>query len=160
MKSQSLRMALGRLQTRRVVKRICRGFYANPFNTPTLEEISAEIYKPSYISLESALYRHGILSQFPFTLTCVTTRLPRKFKTTFGAIEYRQVSKNRFFGFVRKDSYFQAEPEKALADFLYLNKRRELKGQLSEFKMEKVNPRRLRRYLRKMGIPTPTLPAL
>jgi len=88
MDNHSLTVNLSRLNNKKIVKRICRGFYANPFNTPTLEEISNQIYQPSYISLESALYSWGILSQIPYVLTCVTTHLPRTFNTSFGSIEF------------------------------------------------------------------------
>ena len=64
MNSHSLRVNLSRLNDKKVIKRICRGYYANPFNMPILEEISSQIYQPSYISLESALYSWGILSIF------------------------------------------------------------------------------------------------
>ena len=152
MNRHALRMALKRLADRKVIQRICRGFYANPFNPPTLEEISTEIYKPSYISLESALSRHGILSQIPQTLTCVTTRLPRKFKTSFGTIEYRQVARKYFFGFLRTNSYWISEPEKALVDFLYLNRRRVIQGFISELELKTLNQKKLRAYAKKTGV--------
>src|SRR3989338_8288835 len=93
----ALRIALKRLVDKGVIQRISRGFYANPFNLPSLEEISAEIYRPSYISLESALSRFGILSQIPLVLTCVTTRNTRTFNTSFGTIQYQRIQKKYFF---------------------------------------------------------------
>lgn len=156
LKGPSLRVALKRLTDRKIIQRILRSYYANPFNPPTVEEVSAVIYPPSYISLESALCRHGVLSQLPYTLTCVTTRLPRKFKTPYGPLEYRQVKKKYFFGFARRDSWFLAEPEKAVADFLYLNrdlnKKDVLKGMFSEFKLRRLNSKKLQSYAQKMGI--------
>ncbi len=152
MDPHTLRVALGRLTQRKILQRICRGYYANPFHPPTLEEISAEIYKPSYISLESALSRHGVLSQIPQVLTCVTSRLPRKAETSFGTIRYQQVKKACLFGFVKEGPCFLAEPEKALVDFLYLNRRGEIQGMVSEFKIDRLNRQRLNSYAKKMGV--------
>ena len=152
MKPPTLRVALGRLARRGVLQRICRGYYANPFNLPSLEEISACVYQPSYVSLESALSRHGILSQIPYTLTCVTTRLPWRLNTSFGRMEYRQMKKSFFFGFTRQEDYLLAEPEKALVDFIYLNKRVDVRGLSSELHLEPLHLRKLRSYARRMQV--------
>lgn len=152
LKTHSLRVALKRLAGRKIIQRIARGYYANPFNPPTLEEVSGEIYRPSYISLESALYRYGVLSQLPHTLTCVTTKLPRKFATPYGTIEYRQVKKQYFFGFEREGSYGLACPEKAFVDFLYLNKRKTTRGLVSDLDLKRLNRKKLRTYAFKLGV--------
>jgi len=123
MNEQTLRVALSRLSQKNIIKRISRGFYSNPFNLPILKEISARIYQPSYISLESSLSESGILSQIPQVLTCVTVRLPRTFKTSFGTIIYHQIKKKLFWGFENRNAYLMAEKEKALLDWLYLNKK-------------------------------------
>ena len=148
----SLRVSLSRLSKKNTVKRICRGFYANPLNPPTLEEISAQIYQPSYISLESALSSYSIMSQIPRVLTCVTTQLPRIFKTGFGTIEYRQVKGRYFEGFIRKNNYYFAEKEKAIADYLYLSPKKDREYKFSVLDTEDINHKRLRRHLKKMAI--------
>ncbi|MFH1379327.1 MAG: hypothetical protein ABII23_03505 [bacterium] len=148
----SLRVSLSRLSKNNSVKRICRGFYANPFNLPTLEEISCQIYQPSYISLESALSSYGILSQIPQTLTCITTQLPRTFKTSFGTIEYRQIKGRFFWGFFRKNNYLIAEKEKAFVDYLYLSTNKNRKHKLSTLNIEEINLKKAKRYLRKINI--------
>jgi len=158
MKDPTLKVALERLTRKEILQRICRGTYANPFNPPTLEEISAEIYKPSYISLEAALHRHGILSQIPYALTCITPRLTRSFRTPFGPIQYRQVKGEFFFGFVQEAGYWMAEPEKAVADFLYLNRLirpQALQGMVAEFNLKPLSRPRLRSYAKRMRVPLP-----
>jgi predicted transcriptional regulator of viral defense system len=151
MNEHSLRISLFRLGKKKIIKRICRGFYANPFNLPTLEEISAQIYQPSYISLESALYSYGILSQIPQVLTCVTTRLPHTFRTNFGVIEYRQIKKRFFWGFIEKEGFLIAEAEKALLDYLYLNKK-EVGVRLSDLNLSVVDMGKLRRLIKAMDM--------
>lgn len=152
MKPYSLNVGLNRLYEKKVIQRICRGYYANPFNLPKLEEISSLIYSPSYVSLESALSRWGVLSQIPQTLTCVTTKLPRKFNTAFGAIEYRQIKKKYFWGFVQEGSYYIALPEKALLDYLYLRKGRDIKNILSELDLKGLSLHKLKTFSKKMGL--------
>jgi len=152
MNGHALHMALKRLTDKKLIRRICRGYYINPFSTATLEEISAYIYEPGYISLESALSRYGVLSQIPQVLTCVTTRLPRVFNTSLGAIEYRQVKKCYFFGFDKEGSYFLAEPEKAFLDLLYLEKGRGAGRRYSEFNLKGFNLKRLNNYAKKMKL--------
>lgn len=148
----ALRIALSRLTKNNTIKRVCRGFYANPLNPPTVEEISAQIYQPSYISLESALASYGVLSQIPRVLTCVTTQLPRVFKTGFGVIEYRQVKGAYFTGFIKKNNYHFAEKEKAVADYLYLSAPKSRAAKLAGLDMADINQPRLRKYLRQMGV--------
>lgn len=152
MSDHSLRVALCRLTGTGTVKRICRGFYANPFHSPTIEEIAARIYQPSYISLESALSVYGVLSQIPRVLTCVTTRLPRIFKTGFGVIEYRQVKPAYFTGFMEKNNFFIACREKAVADYLYLQSAKNRERVLAGLDMAEVDGQKLTMYFRKMSI--------
>ena len=149
MSAHALSMALKRLNDKKLIRRICRGYYINPFSTVTLEEVSAYIYEPSYVSLESALSRYGVLSQIPQVLTCVTTKLPRVFNTSLGAIGYRQVKKGYFFGFVKEGSYFIAEPEKALLDFLYLERSKGIARRFSEFNLKGLNLKKLNSYAKK-----------
>ena len=152
MNDHSLRISLSRLSKKKTIKRICRGFYANPFNMPTLEEISGQIYQPSYISLESALSSYGILSQIPQVLTCITTQLPYTFRTNFGTIEYRQIKRDYFWGFTEKEGYFTGVQEKALLDYLYLSRNKNIEFRLSQLNLAGVNMRKLKRYAQKMNM--------
>lgn len=155
MNAHTLAVALKRLNEKKIILRLCRGYYANPFNLPTLEEISNVIYLPSYISLESALAHWGVLSQLPQSLTCITTKLPRKFNTPFGGIEYHQIKKEYFRNFVQENGYFMAEPEKALIDYLYLRKEKDLKKAISGLDLSILNLYKLRSLAQRMKIKFP-----
>ena len=78
------------------------------------------IRRPSYLSLEYALSRHGILSQNVFTLTLVTPKLPYTYRTQGGIMEYHQIKRTLFRGYVAEGSVLVAEPEKALLDLVYI----------------------------------------
>lgn len=128
------------------------GYSAICLDAAKIEEISAEIYRPSYISLESALSRYGILSQIPYVLTCVTPRNPRIFQTSFGTIEYRGIQKKYFFGRQNHGNYSVAEPEKALLDFIYLHKRSEIESLISEWDLRSLSAKKLKAYAKRMKI--------
>jgi len=145
----SLRVSLKRLTDKGIIKRICKGYYANPFNLPTIEEVATQLYYPSYISLESALSICGILSQIPQVLTLVTIKLPFRITTSFGRIEYRQIKKEYFWGFHKKNNFFIAEPEKALLDYIYLNKDIQ---DFSEFNLEILKKNKIKNYAERMNL--------
>ena len=154
-KPHALRVGLSRLVRRGVIRRICRGHYANPFHPPTLEQIASQIHSPSYVSLESALSRHGVLSQMPQELTCVTTRASRTLRTSYGLIRYRKIKKEFFFGFSIQGGAALAEPEKALADLLYFRRRGAPSRPLPDLNREGIRAGKLRSYARRMEIPLP-----
>jgi len=79
----------------------------------------------SYISLESALSFYGMIPEYPYGVTAVTTSKTKKFKTKYGIFLYRKIKNDLFFGFktIISDNFFYqiATPEKAFFDFIYLN---------------------------------------
>lgn len=101
-----------------------------------MKAFSTKIYAPSYVSLETALSYYGIIPEAVFTTTSVTTRKTKEFKTPLGNFSYQKIKKEAFGGFEAKKqegiSFNLALPEKALVDFLYLN-RNVLNGELAQF---------------------------
>ena len=119
-KKPSVSVQLSRLVKSGIVERPARGWYVNPFAPPTAEELSMVIRRPSYLSMEYVLSRHGILSQNVFTLTLVTPKLPHTYRTRDSVLEYHQIKKSLFRGYVHEGSVLVAEPEKALLDLIYI----------------------------------------
>jgi len=103
---------------------------------------STKLYQPSYISLEMAMNYYGIIPEAVFMVTCVTTRKTKKFSTKLGNFSYQKIKKEAFGGFeTRKNgkiSFNLALPEKAIVDFLYLN-RNILTGDYEQFKSYRFN---------------------
>jgi len=121
-------MALLRAKREGLIARVVN-IWVNMIDRPLLEELALEIRGLSYISFESALYRHGILSQSPRgALTLATIQRPGRISTPLGEIVFIHISKRLFFGF---DSSRLALPEKAYLDFLYMNIRKG-RGEVSE----------------------------
>lgn len=76
---------------------------------------------PSYLSLQSALFHHGMIEQIPTTIHVISTAKTRTIKTSVGIYAVHQVAPPFFCGFEPfGDGPAQmATPEKALVDFFY-----------------------------------------
>ena len=87
--------------------------------------ISNCLYKPSYISLESALSHYNLIPEGVYTIQNITTRKTIMYETTSGSFYYRNIKPSVFFGYhvIRRNSFpvLMAEPEKAILDLLYLS---------------------------------------
>ena len=78
---------------------------------------------PSYVSLQSALSHHGMISQVPSVLYAVSPARTKVYRTPLGTVSVHHVQPSFFFGYepAVKSSAKIATPEKALIDFLYLS---------------------------------------
>jgi len=83
---------------------------------------------PAYVSLQSALYVHGMISQVPAVTYAVTLARTRRLTTPLGTVSLHHVQPGFFFGFESQapSGGRLATPEKALVDFLYLTPARSL----------------------------------
>lgn len=121
-----------------------RGLYAISETTKNIDAMlfATKIYSPSYVSLEMALGFYGIIPEAVFTVTSVTTRKTKKFKTPVGDFSYQKIKRGAFGGFETKKqngiSFNLALPEKALVDFFYLN-RNILNGAKTQFEGYRFN---------------------
>lgn len=110
-------MALIRARRGGLVDRV-KNLWLNRLSPPAIEEIALAMVIPSYISFESALYHHGILSQSPRgALRLATPRRSQKVTTPLGDIHCVHLKAGLFFGFNRDR---MALPEKAWLDMVYI----------------------------------------
>ena len=125
-----LRNQLTRWKKQGLLVELKRGLYALGKDERRValsrEVAAANIYQPSYISLESALSNYKMIPEKVIALTSITTRKTRTFTNQEGVFIYRHLKTSLYFGFLAKKDeygypYFIAEPEKALLDYLYLN---------------------------------------
>lgn len=75
---------------------------------------------PSYVSLQTALFYHGMISQIPPTIYAVSLARTRQYLTSFGNISIHHLHPDFFFGFEQIGQIKMATMEKALIDILYL----------------------------------------
>ena len=159
-KKEVLQVELHRMTGKGIVQRLANGYYANPFSPPSLDEVSMILKKPSYISMETALNKYGILPQTVYAYTMVTTDHPYSFNALGTVFEYHQVQPVYFFGYQEKTQHaFIADPEKALLDLIYLRhfkrskqKRQLMYSQLDNMILDELHASRLRQYAKKMGL--------
>ncbi|EKD99979.1 MAG: hypothetical protein ACD_22C00118G0002 [uncultured bacterium] len=111
---------------------IKRGYYAYPDAKIDEFVLANKLYVPSYVSLESVLNISGVTPDITSSVTSVTTITSRGFKTPLGSFSYGKISKNLFFGYTRvldpqSGLYYDiASAEKALLDFVYIRRIRDL----------------------------------
>ena len=116
-------VSLGRLAAAGQVMRLRRGVWVLPTRVDSLalpEFLTAPF--PAYVSLQSALYLHGMISQVPAITYAVSLARTRRFVTPLGTVSLHHVQPAFFFGFEEagRAGGRLATPEKALIDFLYL----------------------------------------
>jgi len=75
---KSLLVALHRLTVSGILERVRRGYYRVSTRPADEAALANVLYRPSYLSFESALARHGILSQIPYAMTFATTRRSKR----------------------------------------------------------------------------------
>lgn len=141
--------------------RLRQGYYTFPEykNKPDFTLFFANrIYRPSYISLHTALAFYGIIPEAVVQITSVTTLKTANFQNEFGEYEYKSIRAELMFGYDFKTianarSIKLARPEKALLDLLYLypfyNSEKEMEElRLDEdFLQDELDLQRLEDYL-------------
>ncbi len=114
---------LARLATDGLVTRLRAGLWSiEPRLDPlALPEALTAPY-PAYVSLQTALYHHGLIEQIPQVIYAVTLGRPRRVRTTLGTYSIHRLAPRVFGGYERpRASTIQlATPEKALFDLAYL----------------------------------------
>lgn len=109
------------------------------------------LYVPSYISFETALNIHGVISQFPYEITSATTKKSLTKKINSKIFSYSHLQKTLFWGYY-KNNYLIAEPEKALLDLAYISAKGFKKIDLEEYDFAVINKTKLKNYLDKYPI--------
>lgn len=127
---QIIRNQLRRWQDKSLIFKLKRGMYLLNVNdrkiNPSRQFIANQLYMPSYISLEYALNFYALIPERVSEVTSVTTKKTIRFVNDLGTFTYQHIKSKAFRGFkMAKDemglTFFIAEPEKAVIDFLYLN---------------------------------------
>lgn len=93
-----------------------------------LFEVAQKIYGPSYVSFESALSYHGWIPEAVHTVTSVSLKRSKIFKTDVGLFSFVRVSVNSFLTQVdrvieERAVFLIARPWRAIADYVFANKK-------------------------------------
>ena len=129
--SKQLLIQLSRWAKRGELFRLKQGLYQ--FSDRLVDEftLAGYLYSPSYISLETALNNQGIIPDVSLNVTSVSPTTTKIIKTVRGNFLYSKIQQPLFFGWQTvKDTngfhYQIALPEKALLDWIYLRKIKDL----------------------------------
>ena len=111
---------------------------------------------PSYVSLQTALYLHGLIDQVPGVFYLVSLARTQKIHTGIGVYSVHHIAPELFDGFeTRADGTKLATPEKALFDVAYLSGgRSRLFAHLPELELPaRFRGSRLHRWSRRINSP-------
>lgn len=132
--------------------------------------VASRIYRPSYISLHTALSIYGMIPEAVTSITSVSSLKTARFENAFGQYTYQNIKPNLFFGYkpVRlpqntaifnppQQAWMLAHPEKALLDLLYLYPFYDNEKELEQLRLDEdymtndLNLDRLSEYQQKIG---------
>jgi predicted transcriptional regulator of viral defense system len=126
MSSDAAQKILARLVRPGLLKRVFHGLWAiGDAVDPLLLTDYLTAPLPSYVSLQTALYHHGLISQVPAVIYAVTLGRARRLHTAVATFSIHHVTPAIFGGFeVGASGIKLATPEKAIFDVLYLSGKR------------------------------------
>jgi len=85
---------------------------------------ASKMYKPSYISLHTALAFYGVIPESVSQITSVSSLKSSTFENKLGIFSYKKIKPSLMFGYNAMENdgftFFLATPEKAILDLLYL----------------------------------------
>ncbi len=146
---------LRRLATAGLLKRVRHGLWATDLDLDPLvlpEYLTTPF--PSYVSFQSALFFHGMVSQIPSVIYVASLAQTRTVRTSLGTYSIHRLAPTVFGGYEieRTSGVRLATPEKALLDTLYLAPARSrLFAHLPEVELpERFDRDRLRYWLRRI----------
>ena len=147
----TLRHLLRRLKKQEIIISLTRGKYlfALAKKEPLEYEIANFLISPSYISLESALSYHGIITQFPYQITSVTIKKTREIKIGQKIYSFAKLKKPYFNDFIRQDNFLISSKQKTIFDYYYFAYRGLRTLNLLDGIDEKlIKNKKLKRYLK------------
>lgn len=128
----AVRQKISELLKSGIIVRVKKGLYvfgSDYSQAPVCKEVLANlIYGPSCISLEYALSWYGLIPERAEVLTSVTPKRDKDFRTPLGQFTYRYLSPEKYPCGIEQvwidanHPVLMACPEKALCDYVVLNK--------------------------------------
>lgn len=142
--------ALGRYCHKGWLESPKRGLYYFVDNPPDEFLLANKLYAPSYVSFETALGYYSIIPETVYSIISATTKLTREFEGGGKRFKYLKIKQTAFTGYIKKDNYLIAEPEKALVDHLYfvVLGKKDINDRLN---MTKIDPNKLKKYAQLFG---------
>jgi len=151
---ESAKVSANRYVKNGLLLKIKRSFYITANNYEKLNEkelfqIANMIQVPSYISLTSALVYYNISTQqLQGIIESITTKKTNSVRLKEISFKFILVKKNFYKGFKLENDIFIAEPEKALADTVYLSSLGRYNCDFDAIDFDKLNKTKITDYIR------------
>lgn len=165
--ASTISQGLSFLEKQGLVVKIYHGLWCEGKNIPSPYSILPYILgkQRGYVSFITALHLYGIIEQIPQSITVASVAHTKEIRTKAGIFVIHHISPSFFFGFdwyKGNGDFLIAEPEKALADCIYISGYK--KNQFSHFPElyfpESFNFKKVEFYLRKIKNQNMVLSAL
>ncbi len=103
--------------------KIRNGLYILIDSSPNYYLVANRLYEPSYISLDAALSFYNLIPETIYTISSITPKATREFTAVGILFTYQRIKREAYIGYksikYMGETVLMAEPEKALADYLY-----------------------------------------
>jgi len=132
--------------------------------TPSTYYISNYLYRPSYVSLATALQFYDLIPEAVAPVQAITTRHGREWTNELGRFVYRKIKQERFWGYREEvlgkiptqNRFLVARPEKAILDLMYIQNGEWTKERIIEMRfqsLESLNFDRFQEYSERFNSP-------
>jgi len=131
-----------------------RGCYLFPeevrTKAPSDYYLSNYLYRPSYVSLQTALAYYGLIPEAIGRIQAVSPRHGTTWETPAGTFSYQKIKEERFWGYTVHSSgrpefseaqsqFYIARPEKALIDLFYFQKGEWTEERIREMRFQNID---------------------
>jgi len=155
------RRRLSEWQKKKYIKKIVKGYYLFSdidMNEGMLLAIANKIYKPSYISFETAMSHYRLIPESIYMITSASTKRTSLFETPMARFSYRTIKPALFFGYsLLSSSIKMAFMEKAILDYFYINPALRTEDDFASLRinreemMSRLNKERLADYMQRFN---------
>lgn len=116
---QNLYKRIQRLTKNKILQKLIKGKYYFTLNSVNDFTMANFLYQPSYISMQSALSFHSIMTGFSYQITSISAKKTKSFIINEKDFVYSKIATKLFWGWEKKEDFLIAKPEKALLDYVY-----------------------------------------
>lgn len=146
---QTLYKKIARLEQSKIIKKLIKGKYQFLFVQTNDFYLANFLYSPSYITLESALSFHSIITGFTYQVTSMTPKSTKTIDVEGREYKYTHITPSLFWGYEKKENFLIAEPEKAFLDYVYLATKGLRNPVYDEMDLSSLDHQKLEQYSQK-----------
>ena len=146
---QSLYKRIDRLTKAKILEKLIKGKYYFSLNNVNDFTMANFLYQPSYISMQSALSFHSIMTGFSYQITSISIRKPKIIEIDEKDFVYSKITPKLFWGWEKKEDFLIATAEKALLDYVYFASKGLANLDWEEIDLKKIDKRLLLKWAEK-----------